>query len=290
MLRLPRVVLALATAAAVLVPAGEASAVSGRIDSTDSNVGAIGVTVGDGTWRLLCTGTLISSDQFLTAHHCVDGIEILKQQLDVTGVWVSFETDLRGYIDALTPALGGSVDLSGLKLYSSTQAPLLLPGYHGGANPAFNDLAIFLLDASVDDVEPVVLPEPNVLDSLHVTDRPAITAVGYGLSYAWLTGPGRSATGDPKVLQWDGARRIGDVSFQGVTTTQLVTNQNASSRLPGGTCLGDSGGPLFYPYQDGGSKVQVAVTVWGDIPCRAIGFAQRLDLPDVLQWINANKH
>ena len=62
----------------------------------------------------------------------------------------------------------------------------------------------------------------------------------------------------------------------------LQTQGNGKDR--GGTCSGDSGGPVFL----GGfeSDLIVAVTSFGmNALCRGTDFAYRIDQPDVLNWI-----
>ena len=65
----------------------------------------------------------------------------------------------------------------------------------------------------------------------------------------------------------------------------LQTQGNGNGR--GGTCSGDSGGPVFL----GGpsSNLIVAVTSFGlNALCRGTDFAYRLDQVDVLKWINSH--
>ncbi len=62
----------------------------------------------------------------------------------------------------------------------------------------------------------------------------------------------------------------------------MQTQGNGEGR--GGTCSGDSGGPVFL----GGfsSNLIVAVTSFGlNALCRGTDFAYRIDQSDVLQWI-----
>jgi secreted trypsin-like serine protease len=49
-----------------------------------------------------------------------------------------------------------------------------------------------------------------------------------------------------------------------------------------GTCSGDSGGALFLPDQ----TTVVAVTSFGNGMCTGPGYYQRIDLPQILSWIN----
>ncbi len=63
----------------------------------------------------------------------------------------------------------------------------------------------------------------------------------------------------------------------------LQTNGNGGDR--GGTCSGDSGGPVFYPSD---TNPIVAVTSFGLNPwCRGTDFAFRTDTEAVLAWILA---
>lgn len=62
----------------------------------------------------------------------------------------------------------------------------------------------------------------------------------------------------------------------------LQTNGNGNGR--GGTCSGDSGGPVFYGDFD--SNLIVAVTSFGLSPyCRGVDFSYRTDTAAVLAWI-----
>ena len=70
----------------------------------------------------------------------------------------------------------------------------------------------------------------------------------------------------------------------------LKTQPNGGRR--GGTCSGDSGGPVFYPAD---SNVIVAVTSFGRTSpnaCQGSDYSYRLDRPEVLDWIDevADEH
>jgi len=52
----------------------------------------------------------------------------------------------------------------------------------------------------------------------------------------------------------------------------------------GGTAFGDSGGPNLL----GGTDTILSVTSWGtNYQCSGVSYAQRVDTPDVLGWINS---
>jgi secreted trypsin-like serine protease len=65
----------------------------------------------------------------------------------------------------------------------------------------------------------------------------------------------------------------------------LQTQGNGSGK--GGTCNGDSGGPVFLGGYE--SDLVVAVTSFGlNSLCRGVDFGYRIDQPDVLDWIYTN--
>ena len=67
-----------------------------------------------------------------------------------------------------------------------------------------------------------------------------------------------------------------------ITEFNLKTTANASQGK-GGTCNGDSGGPVFFY----GTNVIAAVTSFGmNGQCKGLDFSYRLDRPAVLSWIN----
>ncbi len=65
----------------------------------------------------------------------------------------------------------------------------------------------------------------------------------------------------------------------------LQTQGNGDGR--GGTCSGDSGGPMFLGEAD--SNLIVGVTSFGlNSLCRGTDFAYRIDRQEVLDWINSH--
>ncbi len=65
----------------------------------------------------------------------------------------------------------------------------------------------------------------------------------------------------------------------------LQTQGNGDGR--GGTCSGDSGGPVFLGGTN--SNLIVGVTSFGmNALCRGTDFAYRVDQPAVLDWINSH--
>jgi hypothetical protein len=282
--------LAATLALALALPTAPATANDGSPDTSGQfpNVGAVVVTINENGhvgWRAAGSGTLISPDQFLTAHHIVDFIGWLQLSLDVTSVSVTFDGDLHAGPLPETVLYGMPVDMAGRE---SDLIPVdlgdteFLPGYHPAANPGFNDLAILQLEPLAPiAITPVQLPT-RTFTSTDFTADPVLQAAGYGTWFTWDTGQARISRGDPKTWAWNGTRNVSSIAYQGLTQTQLVTNANEQSRLGGGLCLGDSGAPLFH------NGVEVALVIWGDLVCRSIGFSQRLDTPEVRDWLDTN--
>ena len=130
------------------------------------------------------------------------------------------------------------------------------------------------------------LPTPGSLDDLSPargTLETIFTVSGYGLTYR---------TNDKDALP--------NISFRErlMATSTLVnlnsamndgynlqTQGNGDDR--GGTCSGDSGGPVFLGGPD--ENTIVAVTSFGlNALCRGTDFAYRVDQAEVLAWINSH--
>jgi secreted trypsin-like serine protease len=54
----------------------------------------------------------------------------------------------------------------------------------------------------------------------------------------------------------------------------------------GGTCFGDSGGPVFWEPEDG-PRILVSVTSWGVPYCTASVFYYRVDIPETLDFLES---
>lgn len=283
---------AFAVAVGLTVPVGAAHANDGSEVTGDrySNVGGIILTLNEdigseGTFQRYAGGvTLISPTKILTAQHVATRITQLMAIGLIDHMSVTFVNDMHGSFPKVR-GYGFPTWISPTDLLPLDPSPALLPGYREAANPAFNDAAIYTL-ASPSTITPVALPSAT-LDGAALQAAPELTSVGYGGSFMWDTGQSRTQPGNPKVWTYDSKKREATVWYQSLTSYFVAVNANEQSRVGGGLCIGDSGAPLFSDQGGDGRQVQIALVVWGDWNCRAITFAQRLDLPEVREWIEA---
>jgi secreted trypsin-like serine protease len=247
----------LALAAAALLAAIPAQAITfGQADEgRHPNVGALLVDFpGDDIGpTLVCSGTLIEPDVFLTAAHCVDFLPSVGVSLDE--VLVSFDEDVEPVTTSTT-------------LFSGTAVPH--PDFGEPGNDA-HDVAVVLLEAPVAGVAPAQLPEVGLLDRLKrsgAVKSQRFTAVGYGVAR-------EDERGGPHSLFFDGLKRFALQSFKALQGEPWLLLSMNPSTGDGGTCFGDSGGPHFLGGET--SNLVVSLTVTGDRFCRATDKTYRLD-------------
>ncbi|MGE5378752.1 MAG: trypsin-like serine protease, partial [Bacteroidota bacterium] len=144
-------------------------------------------------------------------------------------------------------------------------------------------VGLLILDQPIQLSEYGQLPQPGLLDSLvkaRGTQPMVFTASGYGLSYKEQPQNGKPNLSYRERLMAEGT--LVNLTSNLTDGFNLQTSGNGNGK--GGTCNGDSGGPVFYG--DTSSNLVVGVTSFGlNSLCRGTDFAYRIDQPDVLAWI-----
>jgi hypothetical protein len=217
-------------------------------------------------WR--CSGTLLSPTVFLTAGHCTESPAASAE------IW--FESEVERNDPAFGYPFEGPTSVSGV-----TQTH---PNYVPGAFYLY-DLGVVVLDTPVVRSQYGQLPIPGALDGLakrRGRQDTTITAVGYGLQQVRVNPAGPDFTMDD--LRRDTAV-LNLVSVHGTLGVPAGTSVTLSGNAnTGGTCFGDSGGPLFYA----NTNTVVAVTSFGiNGNCAGVGGGYRVDMPDDLDWLES---
>jgi len=212
-----------------------------------------------------CSGTLLSPTVFLTAGHCTS---------ETTSARVWFESDLSG-IDEF-PFEGGTL-IAEENIHTH-------PDYDGYATFLnTRDLGILILaesDQPDDDDDYGVLPGLDELDDLIPRHGPKaiIRTVGYGWQMI-------KPKPQHELVRYTSTSMLVNLRSHLTDGFNIHTSNNpGKGQGTGGACLGDSGGPIFFP-QD--SNIVVGVVSFGlNSNCKGADFAYRIDTVDALWFIN----
>src|SRR6185437_14567190 len=259
-----------------LVTSRRAQAITyGFVDSnnTYSNVGAF-IVKSPTTGQIfpICSGTMITSNVFLTASHCT----IFFQQ----------DLALRGFtayvsLDGSIPF--GELTSSKTKLFAVSQV-VTNPNYNQSQSDS-GDIGALILQSNVRGVTPAVLPACSLLDQLAAQNglkTAVFTNAGYGLQNR-VVGGGVPFFQDVNPIP----RMFSFSSFNSLNGGYLRLSGNPSTGN-GNTCFGDSGGPNFMTLN--GKQLIAAITITGDSVCRSTNVDYRLDTVSAqgfLAYVNA---
>jgi hypothetical protein len=263
-------VLTLFLALALSLGGGTAKAITWGEDDVDElfpNVGTIMVQFsGSPDYFQLCSGTLIHPLVFLTAGHCVAGLDFYRDLGLLTDVKVSF---------ALDPSVTST--------YLDVDAEILHPDYWT-APPSrrhWPDVGALTLTQPVVGIPLAVVADEGFLAELKsshlLKPRTKILTVGYGSLLEWPP---------PTVTYPSPMRRYAFSEYRALLKSWLLVSQNPALGN-GGTGYGDSGGPAFWVDPDDGSLTLVGTTSTGDPNLVATTFFHRADIPRTLDFIES---
>ncbi len=247
-----------------------------QADSTHDFVGLMVALDDQGEFLWRCSGSLIDETTFLTAGHCVDAPAVAAR--------VYFQQHAGAAYNPLTqsdPNTG----------YPDSCSPDPTMCRHASlvANYGFDDFASFpdTHDAGVVILDTGFVPPSGHFGSLAAvgTLNPLFNARGLQDTRFLASGYGLSYSSPVGVVSFR-SRLMGYGKLTNTVSANnggfnLQTNGNGIGN--GGTCSGDSGGPIFYPAT---SNSIVAVTSFGlNSYCRGVDFSYRVDRQAVQTWI-----
>jgi hypothetical protein len=262
-----KISLALALAFAILISTfGGASAITNGVPDGDNHP-YVGLAVFDveGSPSHRCSVSLLSPTVVLTAGHCTDGTSAAR-------VW--FDSDVQN---------NAEYPFSGATSYDGTAYTYEefcigcgngLPGFAAG------DVGIIVLSEPVPTTvvsEYAQLPDEGLVDTL--ANKTAIDFVGYGVQEQ-IRGGGPPTWTGVRIRMYAPSELISGNFKHSDEFMKLAMNPGGGS---GGTCFGDSGGPDLL----GGTDIVLAVNSYvTNSNCAGVGYAARVDTPEVLAWIN----
>jgi len=206
----------------------------------------------------ICSGSALSATKFLTAAHCAD---------PSLPVFVTYKSE---------PPYSLATDFT---QGTFTPDPDWCPGCGSGLQGFdSHDVAVVILDSPRDPGSFAQLPSPNMVDTLPM--KADVDVVGYGVN-GFIRGGG-----PPQQIF---------LFSRFFAPSQLIQSNNKASdefikltanpsHGKGGICFGDSGGPDLL----GGTNIILGVNSYvTNGNCAGVTYSQRVDLPDILAFINS---
>jgi hypothetical protein len=206
----------------------------------------------------VCSGSALSPRKFVTASHCFD---------PSAPVFVSYKAG---------PPFRLAKDFTEGTFHPN-------PGWCLGCGPGLpgfdtHDVAVITLNKRADPGAFAVLPTPGLVDTLPMGT--AVDLVGYGVQ-GFLRGGGQP---DPIFLFTRYFAPSVLIQSNNVASVEFIKLTANPSQGTGGICFGDSGGPDLL----GGTRIVLAVNSYvTNGNCAGVTYSNRVDLPDVLDFINS---
>jgi hypothetical protein len=263
----------------LLLAGTPARAITGNFvpDFEHEYVGLIVFYDADGEFLWRCSGSLLTDRVFLTAGHCTDQ----NAEESPVSARIYFEQDAGANYDL---ELGYDPE-TGYPLTGGITASTLYDyGFDNFAGfPNTHDVGLVILDAPVQTVYPDIdtyasLAAAGTLDTYGTGKDATVTVSGYGVS---RTNPAKLESYRSRLMATTFISNLGSGNTAGFNV-QIASNPGGGR---GGTCFGDSGGPILLDDTDVITAVNSFVLGSNRQTCGGVAFAYRTDQQAVIDWI-----
>ena len=262
------VLLAVMSLVAILGVAPLSAITNGDVDNGDHPyVGSMVLSIPDGSPQAglhqWCSGTLLEDGWFLTASHCLVGVDSVLNSFPGSSMLVTFDPEIS----------------QGDTFYDASNYTMH-PAFGVPGRSDTHDVGLIKLEG-VGSVPTANLPSQGLLDVLkadHALKNTTFTAVGYGTVRDNQLGAFASIFDNLE-------RNQADQGFHSLTKAWLNLPMTAATG-DGGTCYGDSGGPHFVWIDGVETDMVASITVTGDAPCKALDTTYRMDTEATLDWLD----
>lgn len=204
--------------------------------------------------EVYCSGVLVAPNAFLTAAHCVYGLE------GGGPLRITFAADVTAPASSI-----------------ATTAVIVDPRYALTKGRSFDLAIVKVAPASTAGIAPVPMAAVNELDALASSGAlraASFVNVGYGAN--------ATRTGRPTFSYAD-LKLVSRSPFKSLNQRELGLQMNINATGQGGDCYGDSGGPKLL--EKNGVLTVYAIVSWGDMACRSTSWNWRIDTPDAQAFI-----